>query len=149
MSTEIIDSEIKKLFEKVSLQKQAIAKADKPDWKTNCVFSFTQSINDSSINIQVCSDLLILIKILAFLEIYKEKTLAIAKSLDVKIDYLHQGYSVEDWKYDIQARIKKLNIEKEKKKLAALETRLNAIISPEQKRAMELEEIKRIIDEES
>jgi hypothetical protein len=49
---------------------------------------------------------------------------------------------VADWEADIKAKILKIQITSEEKKLAALEERLNKIISPELRRKMELDAIK-------
>ena len=51
------------------------------------------------------------------------------------------GFSVNDWIDDIKTRINKVQIASKKVKLEHLESRLNAIISPELRAEMELEAI--------
>lgn len=140
---ETIDAKIKELFEKVQTQKEAIAKAEKPNWETNCTFD--KNGDGNRINIQVVREPIELVKILAFLHKEEEIFSLAAKELGIDIVYKHQGYTLNQWKTDLQARINKLNIEQEKNKLAMLETRLNGIISPEQKRQMELDEITKML----
>ena len=65
----------------------------------------------------------------------------------VDIPFSWHGYSTEKWKVDIQARIDKIQIEKKKRDLEILEKRLDAILSPELKAEMELEEITKALSD--
>lgn len=138
------DEQVQKLFAIVQQKKKEISKAEKPDWKTNCTFSYSRHGNDR-INLQVTSDVDELINMLAFL-IEKEKAFNEAKVLlGVDNEFKWMGFTFEEWKYDIQTRLTKSQISKKKKELETLETRLNGLISPELKAKWELEEITKLL----
>lgn len=136
-----IDDKTLQLMEQVKKQKEEISKAEKPNFSTNCAFSYTGKANDT-INLHAERYVENLIDMAGFLH-DKEKRYKDAEILlDVKgPPFKWLGYSVEEWLGDIKLRINKIQITSKKKKLEALESRLNAIISPELKRAMELEAI--------
>jgi hypothetical protein len=134
------DKKTRELFAIVQKKKSEIKAAEKPQWKTNCAFYFTESPKDP-LNIQISNDTGALVRALAFLYEKDASYKAAAKDLGVDIPFSWHGYSVDTWKVDIQARINKIQIEKKKKELEALEKRLDAILSPELKAEMELEAI--------
>lgn len=136
------DEKTLELIKLVSQQKADIAKIEKPDWKTNASFSFTEG-SSQVINIKVVSNIKELILIGAFLlerqKFYQES--AVALEVEGSPNFIWCGFSVSDWFYDIKARIAKIQISLKKQKLEALESRLNSIISPELRAEMELEAI--------
>lgn len=138
------DEKIKKLFEVVKQKKEEIAKVEKPSYATNCSFCFSEETATSRINLQVLTDLKTFVTILGFLN-EKESSFEIAKEelglVDLQFQWL--GYSVSDWKKDIQTRINKIQIHKKKAELESLDARLNMLISPEMRAALELEAIER------
>lgn len=134
------DKKTRALFEIVQKKKGEIKAAEKPQWKTNCAFYFTESPKDP-FNLQITTDIGNLVRALAFLYEKEAAYKVAAKDLGVDIPFSWHGYSTEQWKVDIQARIDKIQIEKKKKELEALEKRLDAILSPELKAEMELEAI--------
>ena len=64
-----------------------------------------------------------------------------AKDLGVDMKFDWFGFSVEDWKSDLQTRINKIQITKKKAELEALESKLNLLISPEMRTQMEIDAI--------
>ena len=56
-------------------------------------------------------------------------------------EFTWSSFTVQQWLDDIKARINKVQIATKKKALEHLETRLNAVISPELRAEMELEAI--------
>lgn len=134
------DKKTRELFAIVQKKKGEIKAAEKPQWKTNCAFYFTESPKDP-FNLQITTDVAALVRALAFLYEKEASFQAAAKDLGVDILFEWHGYSTETWKVDIQARINKIQIEKKKKELEALEKRLDNILSPELKAEMELEAI--------
>jgi len=135
------DSKTLELIQQVKRQKEDIAKAERPNWTTNCSFSYTEQSRDA-VNIHVEANIRNLVCIASFL-VEKEKSYKeTAKVLGVDApDFSWQGFAVKDWLEDIKMRINKVQIASKKKKLEALEGRLNAIISPELRAEMELEAI--------
>lgn len=132
------DKAIKNLIEVVNSKKEEIGKAEKPNWNTNCNFVFDGS---DRLNLNTVSDGAVVVKILAFLKVQKGAWEEACKDLGVDHEFKWSGFSYEDWKTDLQTRLNKINIDKNKKELAVLEARLNKIISPELRAQMELEEI--------
>lgn len=134
-----------KLIDQIKQQKIEISKAERPNWKTSCSFSFTDKTSDA-INIHVESKIEKLVNIVAFLlerEHYYDEA---KKLLKVETNFKWQGYTLVDWVEDIETRINKIQISSKKKKLESLEARLNSIISPELKAQLELEEISKELE---
>jgi len=138
------DEQVQKLFQVVQSKKAEIAKAEKPNWETNCSFSYIKD-SSSRTNIQVVADVEELVHILGFL-IEKQKSFESAQSvLDTNLNFKWMGYTVDQWQSDIKTRIDKIQITKKKKDLEALEGRLDKLISPELKAQMELDEISKLL----
>jgi hypothetical protein len=141
------DKKVLDLIAEVNRQKEEIGKAERPVWATNCsfTFAFAGKTNDvfNSFNLHVVKDMQLLIRMASFIvateKSYSEtlQLLAIENIPEFKWD----GFSKNDWLADIKLRINQIQIEEKKKKLAELEKRLNAIISPELKAQMEIEAI--------
>jgi hypothetical protein len=53
---------------------------------------------------------------------------------------------VDEWKEDFQTRVNQISVQEKRKELAELESRLNAIISPELKAQMELDAIAKLLE---
>lgn len=130
------------LIKEVTRQKAEITKIEKPNWRTNCSFSYHENRQNEAINLHVETNVKTLICIAAFLQDKESSYKKAAESLGVESpDFTWNGYSVTDWIEDLKMRINKIQIESRKKKLATLETRLNALISPEMRAELELEAI--------
>lgn len=129
------------LIKEVAKQKEEISKAERPNWITNCSFKFIEG--GQAINLHVESDLRVLISICADLqgreEAY-EKAVELLGLSDAP-PYVIGGFSTDAWIADIKSRINKIQIATKRKKLEALEARLNSIISPELRAEIELEAI--------
>lgn len=138
------DKQVQELFKIVQTKKTEIAKAEKPNWLTNCSFGYNKDSSSRS-NIQVVADVEELVSILGFV-IEKEKAFESAQQmLGTSEKFKWMGYSLEEWKTDIQTRINKIQISKKKKELESLESRLDKLISPDLKAQMELEEITKLL----
>jgi hypothetical protein len=138
------DEQVQKLFQVVQTKKAEIAKAEKPNWETNCSFGYNKD-SSSRTNIQVVADIEELVHILGFL-IEKQKAFESAQSvLDTNLTFKWMGYTIDQWQSDIKTRIDKIQITKKKKDLEALEGRLDKLISPELKAKMELDEISKLL----
>jgi len=138
------DEQVQKLFQVVQTKKSEIAKAEKPNWETNCSFGYNKD-SSSRTNIQVVADIEELVHILGFL-IEKQKAFESAQSvLDTNLTFKWMGYTIDQWQSDIKTRIDKIQITKKKKDLEALEGRLDKLISPELKAKMELDEISKLL----
>lgn len=144
--SETIDQKINELFLVVRNQKTDVElseKQSKQSWKTNCTIHFDK--NTSPINIQTASEAVIKNIIIELLKLKDyanraEEILGLAKS------EIYDGFSFEDWITDCKKRITVMSLRNKKEKLIQLETRLNALVSPEQKRQMELDAITNLLN---
>ena len=84
-----------------------------------------------------------MISIAAFLKEREKSYKETAELLGVEgtPEFTWSSFTVQQWLDDIKARINKVQIATKKKALEHLETRLNAVISPELRAEMELEAI--------
>lgn len=137
------DTKTKQLFEIVEQKKKEIARAEKPNWETNLAFNYSRDSGNTSqrVNIQIVSDVSELVYILSFLDREKAAWDKAAAELAVKTKFSWHGYTYDQWKADLVARADKIRISEKRKELANLESRLNAILSPELKAQLELEAI--------
>lgn len=130
------DKKIQQLLEKVKNKKQEIKEAERPSWKTNCNFAY----HGVRINIQTSSEEDI-ITAYAFLLGHQENAKKAASKLEVSASSNYNGYAINKWEEDFKARVSQIRIAEKRQELSTLETRLNAIISPELRAAMELSAI--------
>jgi hypothetical protein len=129
------------LIQQVKKQKEEIAKAERPNWLTNCSWSYMD--NSTVINLHVESNISNLIAIAAFLiqKEYSYNEAAIKIGIDSPPPFKWCGFSSKEWIEDVKMRINKIQIAAKRKKLEMLEERLNKIVSPELRAKLELEEI--------
>jgi hypothetical protein len=139
MATErdIIISELQEI---VKSKKEEIAKAERPNWKTNCAFRFNKDL-PSSTNLQVCSDVEDLTSMVAFLIEKSNSYDKACELLEVKSKFTWLGYTLNDWVSDIKTRITKIQITVKKKELEDYEYRLEKLVSPQAKEERELNEL--------
>ena len=138
------DKKTLELIAQVKTKKAAIAKAEKPSYKTNCSFSFVEGVRSGATNIHAETDIKKLICMAAFLTDRQGSYQTVAVKVlgvDKPPEFTWDGFTVEEWIGDIKQRLAKIQIVTEKKKLEALEERLNKIISPEKRAELELEAI--------
>lgn len=141
------DKQIKELWDIVIAKKQDIQVAEKPSWETNCVFSFQRGGNlNNGFNIQTETDVANLLHAVSFLYQQRDYWDTARDVLDLPtIKFVWNNYTIDEWVKDIKTRVNKLKIADKKKELNTLESRLNAIISPELRAELELAEIKKIL----
>lgn len=136
-----IDKTIQELFQKLEERKKTVAdlkaKTQK-GWVTNCTWKipFTGTV----VNIQTCpEDQLVQLagEIISTFGKYKFG----ADMLGINIGKVQQinGYTVDEWKTDLTKRLATITIRSEEAKLAELEARLNSVLSPEERRRIEVE----------
>jgi len=134
-----IDDKIMKLFEVVKTQREEVARAEKEtkqSWKTKCVFE----LNAQRYNIQTAQvpDVVQIVKILLIEQEYLKDANRI---LNLEFDDKLCGFAFDEWLADCNKRVSVIQLKQKKDKLVDLENRLQAIVSPEQKRLMELASI--------
>lgn len=144
---ENMDQKISTLFNVVQLKREAVAKAEqdcKQLWKTTC--SITIGNDNQPKNIQSLKNESAVQNVVTQLLMHRHFAKESADLLGLKFDNLYQNFSYEDWIDDCRKRLSILQITAEKKKLNELEERLNLVVSPEQRRAMEIEAITKSLE---
>jgi len=139
------DEKVKELFLSVQAKKLAIEQAERPCWKTGGDFSFTPNSAHDRTNVQLVTDPRKIVDMYSFLIDRQEKSEKAAQELGVTYKFSWLGFSTEEWKSDFVTRVNQLSIQEKRKELATIESRLNAIISPELKAQMELESISELL----
>lgn len=138
-----IDDIVLELLKKVEEKKKQIGNAERPSWITNCSFGYNSDTN-ARINIQVVTDIAQLVEMHSFLlsKAYNFSLSLTHLKLDSKeVPFKHLGFTVDQWFSDIETRINGLRLKSKRDELAKLEERVNALVSPEQRRAIELEKL--------
>lgn len=146
MSDKAIDKKIDELFAVVKAQKVEVEKAEKESkrsWNTNCSFKLYGA---TPVNLQTATEDMIF-KSLTELLTFKGNAEEAIEILGLKKEIKHDGYSVGEWIEDFQKRIATIQLKMKKEKLKTLEDRLTSIVSPEQKREMELAAIMKEMSE--
>jgi hypothetical protein len=141
-----IDAKIQSLFCVLNTQKAEVEAAEaetKKSWKTNC--SFLLNVASTNVNIQT-APLSILIEVQAELLLKAQYYTKAAEMLGVEYDGKWGNFSISDWQEDLTKRAAIINLSGKKAKLAELEKRLSGIVSPEQRRAMELDAITKSLE---
>lgn len=136
---ESVDQAVLALLVKVEQKKKEIEKAKtRPVWKTSCTFGRDPSTTADRTNIQTVRDVRKLVEIYAFLKNQEVELSKAAKELGVDFDGTWQAYPISDWKDDLKTRVEQLSIEKKQKELEELDVKVNRLVSPDQRRVMEL-----------
>lgn len=142
--TETIDQKINELFLVVRKQKtdvEIFEKESKQSWKTNC----TIHIDNVIINIQTANETVVKKIVIELLE-QKEYASRAEEILGLEKNEKYDGFSFDDWISDCKKRIAVMRLRNKKENLSELEKRLNALVSPEQKRQMELDAITELLN---
>lgn len=138
-----IDDQIKKMFAIVQAKREAVELAEqssKDTWKTKASILIGKETTPQSIQTASAEKVKqIVMELLRHRQLAKEANNILGINEDEEEKY--QGFTYEDWFVDCRKRMNALTLKEKQKQLNILEDRLNAIVSPEQRRAMELESI--------
>lgn len=137
-----IDKRVIELLGKVREKRAEIQKASKPSWKTHCSFD---CFTGARVNIQVVNEELTLISLVSELMLRKQNWDNACKELECIHDFSYQGYSYDEWISDMKDRFGQILVSQKRKELAELEKRIDKLVSPEQRRKLELEEIENML----
>ncbi len=141
--SDAIDSKINDLFNVLNAKKQQVEAAESAStrkWKTNGVFPPVFDSSTRGINIQTQSAPN-LIGLLSDLLIRDRAAQEAAEMMGAEYDGKWGGYTIAEWVEDFKTRVAKIQLVTRKAELVDLEKRLDAIVSPEQRRELELEAI--------
>ncbi len=136
-----------KIMDMLSLVKQKKADLEKTKqlinsgWKTNCSISLnpekTSPKNIAVLKKQEIVDVLAFVLQTSEFIQKAEQELGFPVTKNASMTKV-QGYTVSDWVTDCKKRIASLDIKEKEAELEALEMRVNAIVSPEIRRQMEI-----------
>lgn len=137
MST--IDQTIQSLFAKLAERKAKVTQLRDEiakSWKTTGVFRPIGST--STVNLQTASGD-VLDEVAAHVVILSGAQAEAAAKLNRPNKQKIQGFAVADWFSDLQKRFAAIEVREEERQLEALEARLNQVLSPEERRRIEVE----------
>lgn len=134
-----IDSTIQLLFAKLEARKQAIAALKvniARSWKTNGSFRLIGAPTPT--NIQT-APLDIVEEIASHICLLETARQQVADRLGRPVSKTMQGNPISDWFDDLNKRIATISVREEERELADLEARLNQVLSPDERRRIEVE----------
>lgn len=144
MSKSNNDIVIKELMQKVEAQKKALGTKERGVLTTNGIFKFDDS---HYFNINTVSDVSQLIRALSYLLLNEEFFRMACSRLGVSnVSFEWQSYKVADWEKDFAMRIRQIEYEKNKKRLEDTQKKLAALVSEEERTAMEIENIRKALE---
>lgn len=141
-----MDKLVLELLAKVKEKKKEIAAAERPKWETNLTIGFNPDNVSDRMNIQTVTDIGKLVDLYAFLMGKEDGWAHANKELEIRgVEMRYMGSSIQSWKNDIKLRIQQLDISNKRRELEKLESRLDGLMTTEQKRAIALEEIQNLL----
>jgi len=138
------DEIIEKYVYIIQLKRAAIETVERATWETNC--SFLVPGETTAINIRTVQNVDYIVSLFASLLGKANLFEQACKELEADVEFIWQGFTVEQWKKDFKTRIEKIQISKKKDELKDLESRLDKLVSKEKREQMELEAIQRTLD---
>lgn len=138
------DEKVQLLFDKLQAKKAEVENAMKPQYVTGGQFRYSESMS-APIDIVTVRDERKLVEILTFLKERSEKYASASEELGVEANFTWLGFTVEEWTIDLKTRVSILQLAKRKAELKELEERVNAIVSPELRRKMEVEALEKLL----
>jgi hypothetical protein len=146
MST--IDDQIRGLFDKLAARKTKIESLQTEiakSWKTTGTFRLIGAVSPTNIQTANTEQIIDIATNLAIVAEGRSSALnLLGRSLDVvKV----QGYSVQDWVDDFKKRLATIDIREEQAQLESIEQRLTQVLSPEERRRIEVELLMKELDD--
>ena len=144
-----IDNAVMDLLKIVQKKKDEIVAAKKkPGWKTNLSIGYDPDSTKDRTNIMTVKKIDKVVELYAFL-LSKQEFINQAKfALDLEKRHAassYMGYPISDWLEDLKSRAAQLGVEQKQKEMAALDARVNKLVSPDQRREMELEALQEML----
>ncbi len=143
-----VDEQVMAMLVLVNEKKQEIKAAKKTtQWKTNCSIGRDPDSTHDRENIRVMRTPAELINWYVFLLDREQKTEQAATELQLPLDLTWLSSPIADWKDDLKARAAELSLEQKKRELDVLDKRVNKLVSPDQRREMELKALQEMLSE--
>ena len=134
-----IDPMYQELFDRLELKKAEVDKAEKPVYVTGGHFRYSESGYVMDITTERNQSKLV--DALTFLIGKSENHKKACEELSLNLEFKWMGFTYDEWFADIKTRIDSINIAKRRAELQALEIKINAVLPPEVKQAIELKKI--------
>ena len=134
-----MDEQVRQLIELVNTKENEIKKAANPTWETNCVFKN----NEITKNIRSISDIKDAIHYYKFIINDQELHTKACNDLGVEDDYMFNGYSLKQWRNDFCNIVNNISLNSKKKSLSVLKAKLDKLVSEDERKRIELENIKK------
>jgi hypothetical protein len=134
-----IDQTIQTLFTKLGERKAKVnglkAQVGK-SWKTTGSFRLIGAGTPTNIQTAPVDVVEVVALNLCMLDVARDQaSVRLGRPIASKV----QGYSLDDWFSDLDKRLATISIREEEAELATLEARLNQVLSPEERRRIEVE----------
>ncbi len=126
-------------------KKEILSLKKRPTWKTNCSLGHDPESSHDRSNIQTVKDPRRLVQLYAMLMQIEERYAMAAQELGLPEDLTYMAYPIVDWKDDLKTRATQLSVEVKQKEMDDLDRRVNKLVSPDQRREMELTAIQEIL----
>lgn len=139
-----IDKTIRLLFDKFDQKKkhvEGLKKQIQSGWKTNGVFQIPGKL----ININVATKEEV-IEAACWLTVFMDAAPKAEKLLGVDSIAQYGVSSFQNLTHDLKKRLATIDVREQEKQLAELETRLNGVLSPEERRRLEVEALEKLLD---
>lgn len=134
-----IDQKIQELFAKLNARKSKVdglRKEIAKTWKTNGTFRLIGAGTPTNIQTASAETIEEMAAHLCLLDGARTAaSVRLAREIELKV----QGFTVDEWFDDLLKRLATINLREEEKQLDALEKRLNQVLSPEERRRIEVE----------
>lgn len=134
-----IDDQVRELIKLVNDKESGIKEATNPIWETNCVYKM-DNITRNIRSISDVDDAISLYK--RILSDYKNHNEA-CKDLGLELEYKFNNFTLEQWKNDFKNVVSNITLSREKKNLSILKSKLDNLVSEDERKRIELESIKR------
>lgn len=144
LKTETADDKVQRLIAEVKRRRAELSALKKPQWLTSCSL---QLPGFERINIQVEQDIQLLAIAHGALSKMDDSMEHVSERLGIGLARQWNGYLIADWIDDIELRLKITQIQDQQKHLAKLELALDGLLSPEQRRELELARIEQELKE--
>ena len=146
--TKSTDELVMELLKKVQRRKDEVKAAKKkPQWKTNLSLGRHAASSQDRVNIMTRTDPNEIIDWYIFLSQKEEGITKAAEELGLPADVSWLGYPITDWKEDLKTRAAQLSIEAKQREIEELDKRVNKLVSPDQRREMELTALQELLAE--
>lgn len=137
------DQRVEALFAKLQAKKAEVASAERPQWITNGQFRYSEV--GSVIDIITERNEHKLISILGFIRERAASFKVGAEEVNSELTFTWLGFTADEWASDIKTRLSILQITKKRTELAELEKRVNAVMTPELRREMEMKALEAVL----